>query len=132
MNQNQNPRRNVFRTAASAVAVTTLAFFARTAAAVETGLKETGDAAQLNTTKTDLAATVGGMIRSLLGFVGVIFVVLTIYAGFLWMTASGNEEQVTKAKNILKSSIIGMVIVFASYSIANFVINSVLTGTGVT
>ena len=50
-----------------------------------------------------------------------IFLILTIYAGFLWMTARGNEEQVTKAKTILKTTLIGLVIVLASFGIAQFI-----------
>ena len=61
------------------------------------------------------------MINTALGLTGIILLVIIIYAGFLWMTAQGNEEQVTKAKNILKNAVIGMVLVFASYAIAWFV-----------
>ena len=43
-----------------------------------------------------------------------------MYAGFLWMTASGNSEQVEKATGILKMAIIGLIIVMAAYSITYF------------
>jgi Fe2+ transport system protein B len=52
-------------------------------------------------TETSLSQTVGGIIRGVLSVIGVLFLVLTIYAGFLWMTASGSEDKVSKAKNIL-------------------------------
>lgn len=97
-----------------------------------TGLGETATSAGLSGGNVDIASTVGALIKSLLGFVGVIFLVLTIYAGFLWMTAAGNEEQITKAKKILTGSVIGMVIIFASYGITSFVINAVLSGTKTT
>ena len=71
--------------------------------------------------QTDLTTTISGMINTALGLTGIILLVIIIYAGFLWMTAQGNEEQVTKAKNILKNAVIGMVLVFASYAIAWFV-----------
>jgi cbb3-type cytochrome oxidase subunit 3 len=64
---------------------------------------------------------VGTLIGTALSFVGVIFLILIIYAGILWMTASGNDQQVTKAKNMLINSIIGIIIVFAAYAITNFI-----------
>ena len=69
-----------------------------------------------------LSATLGRIIKIVLGFVGTIFFALTVYAGFLWMTAEGNEDQVTKSKDILKTAVIGMIIVVAAYSITAFVL----------
>lgn len=68
-----------------------------------------------------LSITIGKIIKVALSLVGTIFLVLTIYAGFLWMTAGGGEEQLTKAKAILKTSVTGLLIVLASYSITYFV-----------
>lgn len=70
----------------------------------------------------DPRETTARIIRQALGLIGLIFLVLTLYAGYLWMTASGEEENVTKAKNILRTSIIGLIIILAAYSITNFVI----------
>jgi cytochrome bd-type quinol oxidase subunit 2 len=92
-----------------------------------TGLEETAKEAKLKTRETDVNKLVGQIVRSLLSFVGVLLLVLFIYAGFLWMTAQGNEEQVTKAKNIIKGATIGAVLVFASYALTNFVLQSLET-----
>lgn len=51
-------------------------------------------------------------------FLGIIFLVLIIYAGFIWFMARGNEEEVTKAQTILKRAVIGLIIVLLSVSIA--------------
>ena len=72
-----------------------------------------------------LSIKVGRIISIALGMVGTIFLALTVYAGFLWMTAGGDEEKVTKAKNILQRSVLGMIIVIASYSISYFVVSYV-------
>jgi hypothetical protein len=72
--------------------------------------------------ETALSERVGGIIRIAMTFVGTLFLALTVYAGFLWMTASGNEEQVTKATGILKMAVIGLVIVVAAYGITTFVV----------
>lgn len=65
------------------------------------------------------------VINAILGLIGMIFLVLTVYAGFLWMTAQGNEDNVTKAKSILTTSIIGLIIIVAAYAITNFIITAV-------
>lgn len=63
------------------------------------------------------------IIQVALSFLGVIFLMLTIYGGFLWMTAAGNEEQVGKAKKILTGAIIGLIIVVGAYAISTLVIS---------
>jgi len=60
------------------------------------------------------------IIRVLLGLLGTIFVVLIVYAGFLWMTAGGNEENVKKAKGYIFNAIIGLCIVLSAYGITFF------------
>lgn len=69
----------------------------------------------------------GQIIGTVLSFVGVIFLILMIVAGVRWMTAQGNDQQVTKAKDQLINAIIGLVIIFAAYAITNFVGNFVTT-----
>lgn len=59
-----------------------------------------------------------------LSFLGVIFLVLAIYAGITWMTSQGNEKAIEKAKNILTNSIIGLVIVALAYVISYLVISN--------
>jgi len=69
-----------------------------------------------------LDTIVGQIITVVLGFLGVIFLILIIYSGFQWMTAGGNEETITKAKKRLTNAVIGLVIVMAGYIISYFVI----------
>jgi uncharacterized BrkB/YihY/UPF0761 family membrane protein len=61
-----------------------------------------------------------------LTLLGLVFLVLIIYAGFSWMTAGGEEEKITKAKKMLSSSVIGLLIVLASYGISFYVFLNVL------
>lgn len=76
--------------------------------------------------KTSFSQVVGDIIGVALSFLGVIFLVLIIYAGFLWMTAQGNPKTVEKAKEILNNAIIGLVILVTAGVISMFVIDSVL------
>lgn len=66
---------------------------------------------------SNLANVISILISVILGFLGIIFLVLTIMAGFKWMMSQGNEDDIKKAKSSLKNSIIGLVIVVAAYVI---------------
>jgi len=72
--------------------------------------------------KTTLDWVLGDIIYVILSLIGIVFVIFMIYAGYLWMTASGNEQKVDKSKEILKQSIIGLIIILGSYAISYFVI----------
>lgn len=67
------------------------------------------------------------IVQYVLGFVGVILLVMIIYGGFLYMTSAGNEEQAKRAKSVLTYAIIGIVIIAFAFIITEFVINA-LTG----
>ena len=70
---------------------------------------------------SDFALLVGQIIKGLLASTGVVFLGLMVYAGFMWMTARGHEEQLTKAKDTLVSALMGLVVVVAAYAITNFI-----------
>ena len=93
-------------------------------------LETVGTAASLPA-KPNLPTTLGQVIRGLLSVLGIIFLIYTIYAGFLWLTAHGEEEKITKAKAILRGSITCLIIIMAAYAITSFVIYYVGTATGV-
>ncbi len=78
---------------------------------------------------TGLADIIQYAISAFLGLLGVIFLVLIIYAGYNWMLARGDEEKVTTAKNTLARAVVGLIIILAAYSITYFVFNS-LSQTG--
>lgn len=78
---------------------------------------------------SDLPVLVGKIITVMLSLLGVVFVVLVIYAGFKWMTSQGDAAKVDKAKAMLVQSVIGLIIMLISYGITNFVIDSILTAT---
>lgn len=72
---------------------------------------------------SDPRIIVARIVNVFLGFLGIIAVLLIMYAGFLWMTAGGDEAKITQAKQILTNALIGLVIVLASFGIAAFIIN---------
>lgn len=77
-----------------------------------------------------LTATIGLLISALLSVLGVIFLLLVIWSGFTWMTAQGDPKKVDKAKDILITSVVGLIILLSAYAISTFVIDSLATATG--
>lgn len=69
--------------------------------------------------------TIGKVLGGVLSFVSVIFFLLTLYGGIMWMTSRGNEQQADKALNTVLSASIGLVIVLSSYVIVNFLFSTI-------
>jgi hypothetical protein len=101
-----------------------LLFGIHPAFAQETAFEQFGTASTLPT--DNIAVIVARVIRVALTLVGVIFVILIIYAGFLYLLARGEPEPVKKAKKIFQQSIIGLIIIFSAYSITSFILNRLL------
>ena len=63
-----------------------------------------------------------GLVRLVLGFIGIVALAVIIYAGILMLTNFGNEELVTKAKTIILNTVIGIVLIVTAFVLVNFVI----------
>ena len=57
-----------------------------------------------------------------LGFVGMIALVMMIYAGFLMLTDLGKGERFKKGTNILRLSVIAIVIMLSAYTLSSFLV----------
>lgn len=77
----------------------------------------------------DLKSTVANVINIVLGFLGIVAVIIIITSGFKWMTAGGNEQTITEARGHIKNAAIGLVIVFTSYIIVNFAVTQLSRAT---
>lgn len=73
--------------------------------------------------------SIGGVINIALSLVGVIFLILTVYGGYIWMIARGEESEAKKAKDIITMAVIGLIVVMAAYVLTNFVITRLTTAT---
>lgn len=69
--------------------------------------------------------SVSTIIKGALSLLGTIFLILMVYAGILWMTAQGNDDKVSKAKDIIQAAIIGLVVVMSAYAITSFITSKV-------
>jgi hypothetical protein len=69
-------------------------------------------------TTDSLESIIGTIIRIVLAILGSIFLLLMFLAGNKWMTASGNEEQINKAKSQITSLVLGLIIILAAYALS--------------
>ena len=74
-------------------------------------------------TETNISVIIGKIIKIVFSLIGIILLVLLIAGGFMWMTAGGNAEQVTKARTMMTNAFIGLVIIVLAYAISTFVIS---------
>ena len=58
------------------------------------------------------------VVRILLSVLGIIFLIIILIAGSAWMRANGNEEKIQKAKDTLKNTLIGLVLVLIAYALS--------------
>ncbi|HNX11267.1 MAG TPA: pilin [bacterium] len=96
-------------------------------AAIDPGLNVINDEIQLGS--EDPRAIVARIINTMMLFLGIIAVVIILLGGFKWMTAAGNEENISQAKKIMGAGIIGLVIILASWGIAQFILTKLISAT---
>ena len=97
----------------------------------DAGLIEFGNDIGYNTTdETPIAVKIGDAIKIVLGFIGTIFLILMIISGFQWMTAGGNAETITKAKQRIINATIGLVVTLAAFAITYFITYNLINITG--
>lgn len=63
-----------------------------------------------------------------LGFLALIAMIFLIYAGFLYVTAMGNDDQAKKAKNIIVWVVVGIIVIMIAYALVNTLITTGPTG----
>jgi len=78
----------------------------------------------------DPRTIIASIINVALGFLGIIAVVIILLGGFKWMTAGGNEEKTSEARNLILAGIVGLIIILAAWGIARFVVDQLYTATG--
>jgi len=88
------------------------------------GASQMGTAAGLNSSAS-LPQIVANVIKFVLALLGMVMMVIVVYAGFLWMTAGGADEKVLTAKKYLKNGLIGLVLIFTAYAISDFAISNI-------
>lgn len=77
---------------------------------------------------TSLPIIIARVIRVFLGTLGIIFTVVILYAGWIYMTAQGDDTKLKQSKNMIKNGVIGMVICLSAFTITTFILNRLLAG----
>ena len=91
--------------------------------ASEGNLTGEGDA-YLNLTGRDLVRKrIGDAIGVAVGLSGFLFFLLTLYGGFVYMTAGGDPAQTKKGRNWIIWAAIGLGVIMISYALASFVMD---------
>lgn len=95
------------------------------------GLDTAGETSGLKDTAIAKTGSIPSAVGIVLGqavlYLGIIFFLLIVYAGFLWMTAGGNDKKVEEGKQILIAAVTGLVIVISAYAITRFIFGEVLS-----
>lgn len=126
--KNSLMRRAIYSAIVGTLAVGALPVFAETAPSARmlkglgTVSKQTGQAAP---TGDQLPIVLGNYINIFISALGVVMLVYLLWGGYTWMMAQGEDKQVTRAKDMIKNAVIGMVIVSLAFSISGFVIERV-------
>ena len=78
----------------------------------------------------DVKVTIQNIVRIIVGFLGIITIIIILAGGFKWMTSAGSEDKIGEAKKLISAGVIGLIVVLAAYSIATFVVNSLAGAVG--
>lgn len=78
-----------------------------------------------------LTTLIANGINVVLGVLGILFLIFVIYAGFLYLTDQGEGKKAEKAKKLLLTAVIGLVLIIAAFAISNYVIGALSSVAGV-
>ncbi len=81
-------------------------------------------------TEADITVSAASVVKGIMAAVGLLFFCLMVYAGIVWMTARGEEDRVTKARETIIGATIGLVIMVSSYAVTNLVTDRIIAGAG--
>ncbi|HEU4914805.1 MAG TPA: pilin [Candidatus Saccharimonadales bacterium] len=74
--------------------------------------------------------TVNGVINTVINtlsvFVGIVAVIMIIFAGFKYVTSGGDSSKISSAKNALIYAVVGLVVAALAQVIVRFVVSRVL------
>lgn len=83
--------------------------------------------ANMGLADTDPRIIVARLIRTAMGFVGIVLLLMILSSGVQFMGSGGDEEKVKGAKRTFFNAIIGVVIMLSAYSIVAFVLRALST-----
>lgn len=94
--------------------------FADAKTQIESAVNEVGGSEN----KTDVRGFIGNIIKTMFFIVGVLAVIVIIFAGVTFVMSAGNSQTIQKAKTTIIYAVIGLIVSILSYAIVNFVFSS--------
>jgi hypothetical protein len=79
-----------------------------------------------NTDQYTASGIVGTAVNVFFSILGIIFIVLMLFAGYNWMTAAGDNAKVDKAKSTIWRAVIGLIITVSSWAIWDLIFTKFL------
>ncbi len=80
----------------------------------------------INLPEKDPRLIVAELINVFVGFLSLIFVILILHAGFLFMISGGDKEKTDRAKRSIGNAIIGLILVLSAWTITTFSIDTII------
>ena len=77
----------------------------------------------LNLGSADPVSILISLINILLSLLGVLFLIMVLYSGLLFLFSGGRDERVSQAKKTFFNALVGILIIFLSFSIVQFLID---------
>lgn len=97
---------------------------------VTEGLGVTAEQAGFEDVMT-LPEMIAAFFNVILSLTGLAFLILLVYGGIMYLTASGDAERAKKAMRLITQAVIGIVILLAAFALAQFIfsqLSQTLTG----
>ena len=110
-----------------AALILTPAFLLMNTVSMDAAISTWGATCRPGGVPTDLRQAIMNVTNWILGFVAIIATLVVIYGGVLYLTATGNEEAVEKAKKTMSYGVIGIVICGLAYAIVIVVSTVILS-----
>jgi len=84
------------------------------------GLCKTSNEVQI-TSVTDFARIIGNLVRILTAVSGALAVIAILAAAIYYITSTGDPARVNRAKDILVSTVTGLVLIIVAYAVVTFI-----------
>jgi len=91
-----------------------------------------GEIAAATGGESSIKALVLKIVNYFLAFLGIVAVLMLIYAGVTYITAGGAQDKVDSAKKIIMYALIGIIIILLSFAIVSTVLGAASGGGGTT
>jgi|GEM_PF-6842015 len=88
--------------------------------------KEVADLAGLQTDK-EFSPAISSVVGTIIGLLGVVFLLIIIYSGIVWALSGNNTEDLDKAKRMMSQAVIGLLITLSAYAFTSYVFKAIGT-----